>query len=78
MPYNKDLDETLFSKAWEGENERLTVSVLSYNKGTKKIQIARENKGFQGDFKFAKLGRMNKEELEGILPMIEEALQFMD
>jgi len=77
MPYNKELDETLFTKSWEGENERLTVSVLSYNKGAKKLQIARENKTFQGEYKFAKLGRVSKEELEGILPLIQESLQFM-
>ena len=78
MPYDPNLDESLFSKSWEGESERLTVSVYSYNQGIKKLQITRENKDLQGNFRFAKLGRMSKEETESILPLIQEALNHMD
>ncbi len=78
MPYDSNLDECLFSKPWENESERLTVSVYSYNKGQKKLQIARENKDSQGNFKFAKLGRMAKKEIEALLPLIQEALKHMD
>ena len=77
MPYNSQLDESLFSKTWEGESGRLTVSVYSYNKGTKKLQIARENASADGDLRFAKLGRMTKEEIIGILPLIQEATKSM-
>jgi len=58
--------------------QRLTISVYSYNKGPKKMQITREIKDSQGNFKFARLGRMNKEELESLLPFIQEALDYMD
>jgi len=78
MPYDASLDECLFSKVWEAENERLSVRVCSYNKGQKKLQISRENRGPEGDFRFAKLGRMNKEEAEAILPLLQEAVKSMD
>ncbi len=78
MPYDRDLDECLLSKPWENELERLTVSVYSYNKGPKKLQITRENKDSQGKFKFAKLGRMTKKEIESLLPLIQEALNQVD
>ena len=79
MPgYDSNLDEKLFSKSVEDEAKRLTVSIYSYNQGAKKLQITRENRDAQGDFRFAKLGRMAKEELEGVLPLMQEALKHMD
>jgi len=77
MPYDASLDENLFSKNYETETDRLTVSVFSYNGGQKKIQISREKKDSQGELKFSKLGRMTKEELENLLPFIQEALKSM-
>ena len=74
MPYDSSLDESLFSKSWETESERLTVSVYSYNKGTKKLQISRESKDREGNFRFAKMGRMTKEEIQAILPLLQESL----
>jgi len=44
MPYDKALDECVFAKSWENDTERLTASIYSYNKGTKKLQLTRENK----------------------------------
>jgi hypothetical protein len=78
MPYNQQLDEKVFSKSWDGENERLTVSVFSYNKGQKKLQISREAKDANGEYRFGKLGRLRKDELEAILPLMQEALKNMD
>ena len=77
MPYDSSLDERLFSKAWEYEQGRVTVNVYSYNNGPKKLQISRENKVGDEDFRFVKLGRLSKEEAEGILPLIQEALGNM-
>ena len=77
MPYDNSLDERLFSKQYETESDRLSVSVYSYNKGTKKLQISRERSDSQGDFKFAKLGRMTKEELGALLPLLQEALNHL-
>ncbi|MCF7871350.1 MAG: hypothetical protein K9L95_01530 [Candidatus Omnitrophica bacterium] len=77
MPYNADLDKELFAKAWEGERTRIRVRVFSYNQGEKKVQITRENKDNDDNFRFTKLGRLTKEELEGILPLVKEALGQM-
>jgi len=77
MPYDSSLDDCLVAKQWETDNERITVSVYSYNKGTKKLQITRENKNAEGEYRFTKLGRMNKEEVEAILPLIQEVVKEM-
>jgi hypothetical protein len=77
MPYNSSLDEQLFSKFWENDTGKIVVSVHSYNNGPKKLQIIREVKSREGQPNFAKLGRLSKDELEGILPLIQEALQAM-
>jgi hypothetical protein len=73
MPYDSSLDEQLFSKSWEADSTKITVSVYSYNNGPKKLQITRENRAADGNFRFTKLGRISKEELEAILPLIQEA-----
>ena len=78
MPYDRDLDECLFSKVWEDENDRLTVSIFSYNNGQKKLQISRESKNAQGELRFAKMGRLTKVEAEALLPFIQEAVTQMD
>ena len=77
MPYDSSLDECLFTKSYETDTGRLSVSVFSYNKGNKKLQISRENRDAEGGFRFAKLGRMAKEEIEALLPLIQEALNCM-
>lgn len=77
MVYDSSLDEQLFSQPFEMDNGRLVVSVYSYNNGPKKLQIIREFKDREGKFSFANLGRLSKEELQGILPLIQEALKQM-
>ncbi len=78
MPYDQSLDESVFSKSWENDTGRLTVSIYTYNNGPKKLQISRENRGGQGELRFAKLGRLAKEEAEAILPLMQEALKNME
>jgi len=73
MPYDSSLDEQLFAKSFDTEDGRITVSVYSYNNGAKKLQIVRENKDPEGALRFAKMGRLTKNEVEGILPLIQEA-----
>lgn len=77
MPYDSSLDEELFAKSWENDTGKIVVSVHAYNKGQKKIQIVREIKDKEGNYNFAKLGRLSKEEVEGILPLIQEAVKVM-
>ena len=75
MPYDKSLDEEIFSKTWETETMRLVVGVYSYSGGARKVQIRRELKAVQeGRSGFAKLGRLTKDEVEGILPLLQEAI----
>jgi hypothetical protein len=79
MPYDSSLDERLFAKEWENDMTKLVVGVYSYNGGAKKLQISRELKGDRAADRpgFAKLGRMTKDELQGILPLLQEALGQM-
>lgn len=77
MAYDSSLDEQLFSKFWENDTGKIIVSVHSYNNGPRKLQIIREIKGRDGNFAFAKLGRLSREELQGILPLIQEASSIM-
>jgi len=78
MPYDASLDQSLFSKAYEYEGGKVIVAVYSYNQGQKKLQISRENISAEGETRFAKLGRMTKDEVQAVLPLIQEALGAMD
>ncbi len=77
MPYDASLDKEVFTKSHENDDGKITVSVHSYNNGPKKLQIVRENKDQEGGLRFAKLGRMTKDEAQAILPFIQEALSSM-
>ena len=77
MPYDSSLDQQLFSKSCDTASGRIVVSVYSYKNGPRKLQITREIRDKEGAFLFAKLGRLSKEELEGILPFIQEAMAQM-
>ena len=77
MPYDSSLDQQLFTKTHETEIGKIVVSVYSYNNGPRKLQLSRENKDAEGNPRFAKLGRLSKAELEGILPLISEAIGSM-
>ncbi len=77
MPYDASLDSQLFTKSYEKDGQRIVVSVYSYNNGPKKLQISRESEDADGNPRFAKLGRMLKEELDGVLPLIQEAMEKM-
>ena len=78
MPYDATLDDKIFSKEWENDGIRIVVSIFSYNKGIKKVQISRETMNAEGEYRFGKLGRLTKEELEGILPLLKEAQAKLD
>lgn len=74
MAFDKNLDKELFGESVEFETTRLRVSVFSYNDGTPKLQISRENRNLEsGDWTFAKMGRLTKTEVDAIFPLIEKA-----
>ena len=77
MPYDDSLDKQVFAREWEYQKGKLVVSVHSYNNGPKKLQLVREIKDRQGNLNYAKLGRLSKEELQALLPLIQEALAVM-
>ncbi len=76
MPYDKSLDMEVFKEAKEFEDTRITVGVFSYNGGEKKLQISRENRTAE-EWRFAKLGRMTRQEAQEVLPVLTKALQNM-
>lgn len=78
MPYDPNLDQNIFAESWESETTRITVSVYSYNQGPKKLQITRENKDGEGNFRFTRLGRMSKEEADAVIPLVQKALGSME
>ncbi|MFA6089179.1 MAG: hypothetical protein WC755_04915 [Candidatus Woesearchaeota archaeon] len=78
MPgFDKNLDKEIFSDVKEFDRTRIKVSVFSYNGGQKKLQITRENKNASGEFSFTKLGRMSKDEVIAILPLIKKSTEEM-
>lgn len=78
MAFDKNLDKNLFSETAEFETGRITVGVFSYNDGTPKLQISRENRNMNsGEYSWAKLGRMTKQEVTAIMPMLEKSKKFL-
>ena len=77
MKFDSNLDEKLFGKDLENDGVKIVVSVHSYNNGQKKLQLVRETRDAEGNWRFGKLGRLTKAEVEGILPLIQEALGQM-
>lgn len=77
MPYDKSLDVEVFKEVKEFEETRVTVGVFSYNGGEKKMQLSRENKGQTEEWRFSKLGRLNKNEAKEIVPVMMKAIENM-
>ena len=78
MPYDSSLDKQLFTRSFETEEgSRISASVHSYNNGLLKLQVTRENKDAEGNYKFGKLGRMTKNEVQELMPLINEAIEHM-
>ena len=77
MPYDQSLDVSLFKEVTEFEGTRITVGVFSYNEGPKKLQLSRENQSQEDEWRFAKLGRLGKEEAQEVLPIMMKAVESM-
>ncbi|MBI2662180.1 hypothetical protein HYX11_01850 [Candidatus Woesearchaeota archaeon] len=75
--FDKNLDKELFAESIDFEKSKITVAVFAYNNGTPKLQIGRENKNAAGELSFAKLGRMTKDEVEKVMPLMEKAKKFL-
>lgn len=77
MAFDKNLDKELFSETVEMETSRIKVGIYSYNDGEKKLQLSRENRNQDGEWTFSKLGRMFKDEVEAVIPIMKKALAHM-
>lgn len=77
MAFDKNLDKELFAETVSFETSRIKVGVYSYNEGEKKLQISRENMNQDGEWSFSKLGRMFKDEVEAVAPLLVKALEHM-
>jgi hypothetical protein len=77
MPYDQSLDVETFKETKEFEKTRVTVGVFSYNNGAKKLQLSRENMDQSEAWRFAKLGRLTKQEAQEIIPIMMKAVEKM-
>ena len=77
MPYDKALDVEVFKEVNEFDGTRITVGVFSYNGGEKKLQVGRENQDASGEWRFSKLGRMVKDEVQAVVPVMMKAVESM-
>jgi hypothetical protein len=77
MPYDKSLDVDVFKEVKEFDGSRITVGVFSYNGGEKKLQLGRENQDASGEWRFSKLGRMTKDEVQAVVPVMMKAVESM-
>jgi hypothetical protein len=75
--FDPNLDKNMFSETVEFEGSNIVVGVFSYNEGQSKLQLTRERVNAEGQTSFAKLGRMTKEELEKVIPVMQKALEAM-
>ena len=79
MAFDKSLDKELYGEEIAFETSKIRVSVMCYNEGQQKLQISRENLNPNtGEYGFAKLGRVLKEEAEKIIPAMQKALENMN
>jgi hypothetical protein len=76
MPYDATLDVASFKEVLDFENTRITIGVFSYNGAPKKLQVTRENL-IDTKWSFTKLGRMTKEEGQGVVPIMMKAIEKM-
>ena len=77
MPYDATLDKETFKEVKDFNETRISVGIFSYNGGEKKLQISRENLNQDGEWRFSKLGRLNKNEAKEIVPILVKAVESM-
>ena len=77
MPYDKSLDVETFKEIKDFGETRISIGVFSYNSGDKKLQLSRENRTQTDEWRFAKLGRLTKEEANEIIPLMAKAIEGM-
>ena len=51
--------------------------IIGFQSGEKKLQLGRENQDASGEWRFSKLGRMTKAEVQAIVPVMTKAVDSM-
>jgi len=81
MAYDKEKDVELASWQMDDDdsNDNVKASIHQYGGGTKKLQIGpRMFLRKDGEFRYGKLGRITKEEIEWLLSILPDVLSKMD
>jgi len=78
MVYDQTKDKKLFEKKADFGKFDIVVSVHQYNGGEKKLQLSRLVYSETQEPQWRKLGRLNLDELNAILPIIQEAKEVME
>jgi hypothetical protein len=86
MGYEKEQDETVWSKQVDisdpmgsaATKYKFVVSVMRYAGGKAKLDIKRLAYGAYKKGEYLKLGRLAKFELVDLLPVIDEAMEYMN
>jgi hypothetical protein len=78
MPYDSSKDECIkIIGVTSGVNE-IEVGLWSYNKGKPKVSMLRKGIKRSGEPWTSSIGRISKEELEALLPLLHEAKKILD
>ena len=76
--YKPELDKLVSKETVNFGRQRLNVCVYIYDEIYKRLQISREFRSVKEDFwRFSNVGRYTKEEMVGILPLIQKAIEIM-
>ena len=75
MAYDKEMDKQIWTKRVMVNNFTFDVSIMQYGEGAQKIQITRRTT--DGD-RWMKLGRLTKEEITALLPILKEAADKLE
>lgn len=75
--FDQSKDKNLWKETVEVGDSKITIGVYSYDNGDPKVQLGRMRKNEQSKYgwSFAKLGRLTRDELVEILPLLEQALE---
>ena len=75
--YELEKDVEVVREELKRGHYKIVVSLRSYNQGPLKLQLSRVNLGEEKET-FVKLGRLSKEDVVELLPLIEKLIPQMD
>ena len=76
--FDPSLDKELFYECADVGSNRYSVAIKQYNNGVPKLHISKQTSTtIDGSYKYVKLGRLTKEEMEALMPLFQKALNCM-